>query len=197
MQRVFDAIAFVVLAFQWPIPLFWLFVHPFKPFWIRRGRAVYTRLGPAVWGVFVLVLAASYGWLLAVRFEHRVVFWLAGGALLLMDTYLLWRVERDLGWRVLVGLPELRPAQNITPVVQQGIYAHVRHPRYLGMMLAYFGAACFTRAPRMFVLAAVGCLLAILISEFEEHELLERQGEAYALYRQRVPRFIPRWRSNT
>jgi protein-S-isoprenylcysteine O-methyltransferase Ste14 len=36
-------------------------------------------------------------------------------------------------------------------------------------------------------------LLAVAISELEERELLERLGEEYAHYRQRVPRFIPRW----
>lgn len=196
MQALLDALAFVVLAGQWPVPLFWIFVHPFKRFWIQRGRIVYAGLVPTVWGAVLFALAASYRWLLAVRFEHRVVFWVAGAALLTIDTYLLWRVVRDMGWRVLIGLPELRPAQTAGRVIQEGIYAHVRHPRYLGMMLAYFGAACYTRALRVFVLAGVGCLLALLISELEERELLSRQGEEYARYRQRVPRFIPRWRSN-
>lgn len=196
MQTLLDALAFIVLAGQGPVPLFWLFVHPFKEFWIRRGRLVYAVVTPTVWLTVCVGLALSYPWLLAERLPHREAFWLAGAVLLCIDFYLLVRVVRDLGWRILVGLPELRPAQNAGRVIQEGIYAHVRHPRYLGMMLAYFGAACYTRAPRVFVLAGVGCLLAFLISELEERELLKRQGEEYARYRQRVPRFIPRWRSS-
>lgn len=193
MQRLLDAIALVVLAFQWPIPLFWLFVHPFKDFWVRQGRTVYTVWAPAVWGTFAIALALGHRWLFAERWSHRLGFWLVGAVLLSIDFYLLTRVERDLGWRILVGLPELWPQGNAGRVAQEGIYARVRHPRYLGMMLAYVGAACYTRAPRVLALAFIGCALAVFISELEERELLGRHGEEYARYRARVPRFIPRW----
>lgn len=193
MQNGLDLVALVVLAFQLPIPLFWLFVHPFKGFWIHRPRQAYYIVGPAVWGGMTAALVVFRDWLLADRLPHGEVFWLVGAALLLLDTWLLFRVEQDLGWRILVGLPELLPGQHGGRLAQEGIYARMRHPRYLGMMLAYFAAASLARAPRLFGLAVAGCLLAVAISELEERELLERLGEEYAHYRQRVPRFIPRW----
>ena len=192
MQNWLDVVALVVLAFQFPIPLFWLFVHPFKGFWIRHPRQAYYIVGPAVWGGVTAALIVFRDWLLADRLPHREAFWLLGAILLLLDFQLLYKVERDLGWRILVGLPELLPAQHRGRLAQEGVYALVRHPRYLGMMLAYFAAASLARAPRLFGVAVVGCLLAVLISELEERELLERLGEEYAGYRQRVPRFIPR-----
>lgn len=194
MQRVLDAIALLVLGAQGPIPLFWLFVHPFKRFWSGRAGVVYKVWAPVAWGSVLLGLIFGHRWLLEIRWSPRWPLWLAGAVLLVIDTYLLWRVEHDLGWRVLVGLPELQPEKNVAPVAQGGIYARVRHPRYLGMMLAYLAAGCYTRAPRVFLLALAGCALAILISELEEQELIERQGEEYVRYRERVPRFIPRWR---
>jgi protein-S-isoprenylcysteine O-methyltransferase Ste14 len=47
-------------------------------------------------------------------------------------------------------------------LVTQGIYSHIRHPRYLQVVL------------------------------FEERELRHRFGEEYERYCQHVPRFLPR-----
>ena len=62
------------------------------------------------------------------------------------------------------------------------------------MMLSYLGAALLTGATRLLALVAVFIGLALLITELEERELLGRLGEAYADYRRRVPRFLPRLR---
>ena len=109
-------------------------------------------------------------------------------------------MKRGLGWRVLVGLPELMPARpaggprSQPPVRASGIYERVRHPRYLGMMMSWAGAVLLTGATRLAALVAVFMGLAFIITELEERELLGRLGEAYAGYRRRVPRFLPRWR---
>jgi protein-S-isoprenylcysteine O-methyltransferase Ste14 len=78
-------------------------------------------------------------------------------------------------------------------VVETGLYARVRHPRYLGMMLNYLGAALLTGATRLGALVAVFIGLAVLVTELEERELLSRLGEPYADYRRRVPRLLPRF----
>lgn len=193
LAKYFDVVALVVLAIRLPVPLFWLFVHPFKEFWVRHPRWAYYTVGPPVWGGVTAALIMSRHWLLAERLPYREAFWLVGSALLLVDMRLLSRVEHDLGWRVLIGLPELLPGEHVGRLAQNGIYARMRHPVYFGMMLAYFGVACLAAAPRLFVVAAVGCLFTVAISEVEERELLRRLGDEYARYRQRVPRFIPNW----
>ena len=45
----------------------------------------------------------------------------------------------------------------------------------------------------MYILAVVVPLGLVLVARFEERELLDRFGEAYADYRRRVPTIIPRF----
>lgn len=195
-----DVAALVVLVGQLPIPLFWLVVHPRVSFWRRHPRACYYGVAPSVWVLVGVALLGWRRWWLAERFTPPLpatAGWLLpvmGLALLTIDLWLLGQVKRGLGWRVLVGLPELMPKKEPAPVAASGIYARLRHPRYLGMMLAWTGAVLLTGATRLAALVAVFIGLALIITELEERELLGRLGEAYADYRRRVPRFLPRWR---
>ncbi|OFV85942.1 MAG: hypothetical protein A2620_02550 [Acidobacteria bacterium RIFCSPHIGHO2_01_FULL_67_28] len=207
LRAIAEAVALFILLVQLPIPLFWLFVHPAVEFWRRHPRACYYGVGFGSWGLVALALLGGREWWLAERFSRHPLLALAGAALIGVDLWLLRQVKRGLGWRVLVGLPELmpaRPAPTATgqaggprsqpPVRASGIYERVRHPRYLGMMMSWAGAVLLTGATRLAALVAVFMGLAFIITELEERELLGRLGEAYAGYRRRVPRFLPRLR---
>ena len=200
LRAIADAVALFILLVQLPIPLFWLFIHPAVDFWRRHPRACYYGVGFGSWGLVAVTLLVGRDWWLAERFSRHLPAWagwlllLAGVALIAADLWLLTQVKRGLGWRVLVGLPELLPRRQPPPVAAGGIYERVRHPRYLGMMLSYTGAVLLTGATRVLVLVAVFIGLALVITELEERELLGRLGEAYAGYRRRVPRFLPRLR---
>lgn len=199
-----DIVPFLVLCGQLPIPLFWLVVHPAIGFWRRHPRACYYLVTPSVWLLVAVALVVPRHWWLAERFSRHWLVAVAGAALIVADLWLMRQVKRDLHWRVLVGLPELMlarwslgvggPDENATGVVTRGVYERVRHPRYAGMMLAWLGAVLLSGATRLLVLVAVFIGLALLVTEFEERELLKRLGEDYADYRRRVPRLIPRWR---
>lgn len=193
-RAIADSVALFILLVQLPIPLFWLFIHPVIDFWRRHPRACYYVVGFGAWGLTATALLGWRDWWLAERFAQPPLLALAGAGLIGLDFWLLRRVKRGLGWRVLVGLPELMPRTQPLPMAARGIYERVRHPRYLGMMLSYTGAALLTGATRLLALVAVFIGLALLITELEERELLGRLGEVYADYRRRVPRFLPRLR---
>lgn len=200
-RAIADSVALFILLVQLPIPLFWLFIHPVIDFWRRHPRACYYMVGFGAWGLTATALLGWRDWWLAERFAQHPLLALAGAGLIGVDFWLLRQVKRGLGWRVLVGLPELMPARpaggprgQAAPAPASGIYERVRHPRYLGMMLSYTGAVLLTGATRLLALVAVFIGLALLITELEERELLGRLGEAYADYRRRVPRFLPRRR---
>lgn len=111
-----------------------------------------------------------------------------GVALILLDSWIFWRVNRDLGGERLVGKTELSGGGEM---VHKGIYARIRHPRYVGSFLAILGA-CFLAATRlMWIVAAAWLLLTLLAISFEERELRRRFGAAYEAYCRRVPRFLP------
>lgn len=181
-------IAAVVLFLQLPIPLFWFVFHPQVGFWRRHATAGYLAGLLIAW---VPVTAA----LIIFRQDLFLPGWppvwrLASGlALLIFEIWVFWLVKRDLGLARLAGKFELSGGGEM---ISQGIYARLRHPRYVGSFLAILGACLLAGKPAMW-LAAVAWLILILIAiAFEEHELHARFGRAYEEYRRRVPRFLPR-----
>jgi protein-S-isoprenylcysteine O-methyltransferase Ste14 len=73
----------------------------------------------------------------------------------------------------------------------RGVYAHVRHPIYTGLLLE-FAALVLLRPRQTVMLAAVlGCAWVCVQAWLEELDLLQRMP-AYREYMNRVPRFLPR-----
>lgn len=189
-----DAFAFLVLALQLPIPVFWLLIHPAIGFWRRRSRRWYVAAAAGAWLATWAVLLLPFGWWVELRFTNYLPVALGGLVLVATDFWLLRKVKRDMNWRVLIGLAELEPQRPESRLVQGGIYERVRHPRYLGALFSGWGAVLLTGATRVAILVAAFTVLALLVMELEERELLRRLGENYADYRRRVPRLLPRFR---
>jgi methanethiol S-methyltransferase len=84
-------------------------------------------------------------------------------------------------------LAGIREQTRHQPLQITGPYRWVRHPLYLGWLLATFGAAHMT-ADRL-VFAGVSALYLVIAMPIEERALRRSFGETYARYEQRV-----RWR---
>jgi protein-S-isoprenylcysteine O-methyltransferase Ste14 len=70
-----------------------------------------------------------------------------------------------------------------------GPYKVIRHPMYVGWITAFWATPTMTIAHLVF---AVGMTIYILVAIwFEERDLVEFHGEAYAEYRKTVPMLIP------
>jgi protein-S-isoprenylcysteine O-methyltransferase Ste14 len=105
------------------------------------------------------------------------------------------RVHQEFSFKKLAGLPELNPAHPERGVVDTGIYARIRHPRYANIMLGFVGFGLLTGATGIFLLAIVTFLLYLIVTPLEERELREQYGSEYEVYAHTVPRFFPRlWR---
>jgi protein-S-isoprenylcysteine O-methyltransferase Ste14 len=78
-------------------------------------------------------------------------------------------------------------------LVDSGPYRWLRNPIYAGDVLLVFGVAFFTRS---LTLLAAACLIPFFLDRYvrriEEPRLLQRLGEPYAEYSQRVSRWIPK-----
>ena len=70
------------------------------------------------------------------------------------------------------------------------VYRLVRHPLYVGWLLAFWATPVMTVGHLLF---AAGMSVYILIAvRYEERDLVAHLGADYVAYQRRVPRFIPR-----
>jgi protein-S-isoprenylcysteine O-methyltransferase Ste14 len=193
LNWVLDLLALLYALTFFPAPIFWLIIHPAVHFWRRFGTRTYWAALP-VWllsGATLLLLRRE---LFADRLNRNALTAVMGTGLVLLGLWLNRRVHREFTWRRLLGFPEITPERHPGGVVRSGIYASLRHPRYLEFMTTFMGLALLTGAVGIFVLAILTVLLYLIVAPLEERELRQQYGQAYEAYRSEVPRFLPRRR---
>jgi methanethiol S-methyltransferase len=124
-----------------------------------------TPLGVALgWGVFALGL----GLVLVSTF--------------LIDHFDLFGLKQV--WHNLRGRISAPPAFQV-----RFLYKYLRHPIYLGWMLAFWGTPTMTAGHLLF--ATVMSTYMLVAIRFEERDLIAIHGENYRRYRERVPMLVP------
>ncbi len=191
IQKALDALALAYALLFFPAPIFWLIIHPAIHFWRRFGNRSFWIAAP-VWAGCGAVLVLTRQWLFAERVGRNPLTTLIGLGLIGLALRIGHGVHRDLGLKRLSGLPEVNPGRYEGGVVRSGIYARLRHPRYVEYMLTFLGLALLTGAVGIFLLAMVTVLLYYIVAPLEERELREHYGAEYEAYARAVPRFVPR-----
>ena len=171
--------------------LYWFSIHPFVRFW----RGVGVRVTAALHILMIFVVGSGIyllrGRLLAVEYGTNPLLIAISVPVLIASFVLKRALARHLKLRILIGMPELAGESSTQRMLCEGIYARIRHPRYLEVLLALIFFALFTNylANYVFLAASVPALLVII--QIEERELRDRFGEEYVRYCARVPRFWP------
>jgi methanethiol S-methyltransferase len=117
---------------------------------------------------------------------------LVGWVLVFTSTFLINHFELFGVHQVLNNLADrdMPAARFRTPV----LYMIVRHPLYLGFIIAFWVAPVMTVGHALF--AAVTTAYILVGIALEERDLIEQFGSEYRRYRERVPMLIP-WRKST
>ncbi len=90
------------------------------------------------------------------------------------------------GWR------ELYHARQQNQLVTTGLYRYVRYPQYAGLFLGLFGEGIM-HWPTLFSVTIFPIIVFAytLLARSEERKVLEKFGDEYPDYQDRVPMFIP------
>ena len=76
-------------------------------------------------------------------------------------------------------------------LITDGIFGHIRHPLYLGRIMADFGFALFFSSLWGGVLMAISAPCFLLRIRIEEEMLIKEFGDAYHEYRKHTKKIIP------
>lgn len=137
-------------------------------FWQPLGGMVWAIEAPAL--RWVLYAAFAFGWLLVLVSSFLINHF---------DLFGLRQV-----WLQLTNEPYTH-LEFGTP----GPYKLVRHPLYLGWLLAFWSTPTMTYTHLLFALATTVYILAAI--RWEEKDLVDALGDDYQRYRERVPMILP------
>jgi protein-S-isoprenylcysteine O-methyltransferase Ste14 len=137
-------------------------------FWRPLGGVVWSVTDPVLAGVLYGLCAFGFLLVLVVTF--------------LIDHFDLFGLRQV--WLYLIGKP-----YTTIGFRSPGPYRLVRHPLYVGFLLAFWSAPTMTIAHLVFAIATTAYILIAI--QLEEHDLVASLGDAYREYKMRVPMLVP------
>lgn len=152
---------FVLIASSVLFLLYWQWRTMPAIVWEVTSPAARVAVWVVFWAGWMTVLATTF------MINHFDLFGLR-------QVYLAWRGKpyTDLTFRVVL------------------LYGLVRHPLYLGFLVAFWATPTMTTGHLLFALGCTGYILIAI--RFEERDLIAALGAQYREYRERVPMLIPR-----
>ena len=174
-----------------PAIVWWYVIHPFVGFWRKIGK-------PITYTVMTVLFLGSVVGLFAVRdalvLTDLGTSWIMVGVAAVLVIPAIWLAilrAKYLSFGILAGVPELDADGSGGKLLNQGIYAVIRHPRYVEIALGTLAYAAFANYLGGYILALLTIPGIHAVVVMEEKELAERFGEEYEAYRASVPRYIP------
>jgi protein-S-isoprenylcysteine O-methyltransferase Ste14 len=177
-----------------PLFLYWLLIHPFVNFWRTKGIDM-------TYGVILTIIGMGMIGLLSIRHHLLTNDYGANYTLIVLGVVCLvaagrmrLALRKHLSIKTLLGLPEIAPDRYPRMLITDGIYARVRHPRYVQLLIALLGYALIANYLVSYLVTALWFSGIYVIVVLEERELRAHFGAAYDDYCRKTPRFLPRLR---
>jgi len=190
-------LAVILMVSGPPAILWWFVVHPFIGFWRRLGKLVSSMIVLALMLLVCYILYLSRDTLLVRDLGANHLLWAPALLLFVLSGYFDARAKKHLKLHIMAGMPELDPEGSGIPLLKEGIYASVRHPRYVAVVVGIAAFALFVNYLGIYVFTVLTVPALWLVVILEERELAERYGREYEQYRREVPMFIPRFGSRS
>ena len=119
-----------------------------------------------------------------------IVMMMIGSVLLISGLFLLVATNREFFY---IGSGTLAPWSPPLRLVVSGIYRHVRNPMITGVLAILLGEAIVFGSVSLLIWFSGFLIVNLLYIPFIEEPSLERRfGTSYKLYKENVPRWIPR-----
>ena len=190
-----DTARYIVAVMTWvgfpPAVIYWFIIHPFAEWWRKIGVVptmvivftMFVAIGVLLFLVRDLVLLTELG-------THWSL-WVAALLSYFTSVGIELRCRKFLRFRTLAGVPELEANQSERKLLNEGVYARVRHPRYVGVTFGVLAMAFFSNYLAIWVLVPMIILALYGVALLEERELVRSLGAVYREYQRQVPMFIP------
>ena len=160
MSPSIERSTFVLLANAALILLFWQ--------WRPLPGVIWETATP--WAAYLLYALSALGWLLVLS------------ATFVIDHFDLFGLRQ--AWAALPGKSYAPPQFK-----DHFYYRMVRHPLYLGFVIAFWATPMMTSGHLLFAIATTGYILVAI--QLEERDLVTDHGEKYRQYRKKVPMICP------
>lgn len=154
----------------------------------ERGGTIVTAILRNLLGIPLLVLGYVWAWWIPSQwiFTSNTVLTTLGWILIVVGALPL------IVGHLYVGMRSHFPSVKDT-LVRHGLYAHIRHPIYAGVLLLLPGLVLLRPTLSVLIASAAAVIWVFIQARLEEIDLVQRIPE-YKEYMREVPRFIPRWR---
>jgi len=186
-----DLLAIAAIMFWALVPLFWIPVHGLSAFFKKIG--IFTYFTPLItWLPIAGLIYTNRTWILGHRIELPAALHALGWVIFIFGLLLqLWTL-RVLGGLRIIGLPEVTKLME-NKVITSGPFSVIRHPTYASHTIMFAGIFLISG---VLAVGLITLLDMIIINAFviplEDRELIERFGDEYREYRDRVSAFFPR-----
>lgn len=175
-----------------PLFLYWLLIHPLVDFWRAQGVGVtYTVVLTVIVTAMIGLFAMRHD-LLSRDFGTDYFFIALGVASLILSAGMRFAIDKQLSLKTLLGLPEIAPGRFPRRLITDGIYARLRHPRYVQLVIAFIGYALIANYLASYLAVGLWLPAIYVIVLLEEKELRQHFGQSYDDYCRKVPRFFPK-----